>query len=119
MTDIDGGTGKPTSTTVAQVMYILHALAPFTFWSLALVAVIIGAVNRGAVRGSYVESHYVWLGRTFWYGMGLLIVLTVIFFVTVIGILFLWLLWFGLTVWYLWRVIRGWLALNNGKHAPA
>ena len=26
--------------------------------------------------------------------------------------------WFVLTVWYLYRVIRGWLRLNDGKAAP-
>ena len=118
MTEIDGNTGRPAGTTVAQVMYVLHVLAPFTFWTLALVAVIIGAMNKGSVAGTFQESHYVWLSRTFWYGIGWLIVLTVVFVISVIGLLFLWLLWFGLTVWYLWRVIKGWLRLNNGQPAP-
>lgn len=117
MIDIDGRTGKPVSTTVAQVLYILHALAPFTFWTLALVAVVIGAIHKGSIAGTYLESHYRWLSSTFWYGMGWLIVLTVIFAITVIGLLFLWLLWFGLTVWYLWRVLRGWSRLNNAQPA--
>jgi uncharacterized membrane protein len=105
-------------TTVAHGLYILHVLAPFTLWTLALIAVIFGAINRSSVQGTWVESHYQWLSSTFWRGIGLVIVLTVIFFLSIIGILFIWLLWFGLTVWYLWRVIKGWMRLFDGKPAP-
>ena len=52
MTEIEHDTQKPVSTTTAQVLYILHAIAPFTYWTLALVAVIIGAVGRDNVRGT-------------------------------------------------------------------
>ena len=43
---------------------------------------------------------------------------TIIFTITVIGIFLLWALWGVLTIWYLYRVIRGWLRLNDGKAAP-
>ena len=39
-------------TTTAQVLYILHALAPFTLWTLAVVAMIVGAFTRDSVRGT-------------------------------------------------------------------
>jgi len=51
MTEIEHDTGKPASTTNAQVLYVLHALAPFTYWILALLAVIIGAFARDSARG--------------------------------------------------------------------
>ena len=105
-------------TTVAQGLYILHALAPFTLWTLALVAVILGHVNRNSVRGTWVESHYQWLASTFWKGIFLVVGLTVILVLSLIGILFIWLLWFVLTVWYLYRVIKGWMRLADGKPAP-
>ena len=105
-------------TTVAHLLYVLHVLAPFTMWTLALVAVIFGYVNRDSVAGTWVESHYEWLSSTFWKGIGLVIVLTVIFFASIIGILFIGLLWFGLTVWYLYRVIKGWMRLFDGNPAP-
>jgi len=118
MTDIDGGTGRPAPTRTAHVLYILHALAPFTWWTLAAVAVLIGYINRDSVRGTWVESHYSWLASTFWRGIILIIVLTVIFVLSVLGIFLLWLLWFVLTVWYLYRVIKGWMRLNDGQPAP-
>jgi len=108
----------PVKTTNAQILYILHALAPFTLWTLALVAVIIGAIGRDNVRGTWVESHYSWLARTFVWGIVWLVVLTIVFVVTVIGIFLVWIPWGLLTIWYLYRVIRGWLRLNDGLPAP-
>src|SRR5262249_9755922 len=56
---------NPVPTTNAHIVYLMHALAPFTLWTLAVVAVIVGAIARDHVRGTYVESHYSWLARTF------------------------------------------------------
>ena len=118
MTEIEHDTGRPVSTTNAQVLYILHAIAPFTYWLLALLAVIIGAIARDNVRGTWLESHYSYLSRTFWWGLLWLVIFTVVFTVTVIGLFILFIPWFILTVWYLYRVIRGWLRLNDRQPAP-
>jgi uncharacterized membrane protein len=118
MTDIDHTSGRPVSTTGLQILYILHAVAPFTLWSLSLVAVIMGAFMRDSDRGTYLESHYSWLLATFLWGLLWLVVGTTIFVLSIVGILLLWLLWGLLTVWYLYRVIRGWLRLNAARPAP-
>ncbi len=109
------------STTTTQVLYVLHGLAPFTAWTLAVVAIIVGVFARDGVRGTYLESHMSWLARTFWWGLlwiGILMVISLILFLTVIGIVLVWIPWTILFVWYLYRVIRGWLLLNDGKPAP-
>ena len=108
----------PVKTTNAQILYILHALAPFTLWTLALVAVSIGAIARDNVRGTWVETHYSWLARTFGWGLLWLVIVTFVFFITVIGIFVVWIPWGILSIWYLYRVIRGWLRLNDGLPAP-
>ena len=118
MTEIEHDTGRPPNTTMAHVLYVMHAISPFTLWSLSLLAVIIGAFTRDAVRGTFVETHYQWLLSTFLWGLLWLVILTVVFFVTIVGILLLWIPWGILTIWYLYRVIRGWLRLNNGQPAP-
>lgn len=118
MTQIEHDTGRQAPTRVAHIMYILHAISPFTLWTLSLVAVIVGAINRDSVRGTWVESHYSWLLRTFMWGLVWLVLTTVVFIVTIIGILLLWIPWLILTIWYLYRVIRGWLLLNDGRPAP-
>jgi uncharacterized membrane protein len=106
-------------TTVAHVMYAMHVISPFTLWTLSILAILIGAITRDSVRGTWVETHYSWMLRTCLWGLLWLVILSVVFFVTVIGILLLWLPWGILTIWYLYRVIRGWLRLNEGQPAPA
>lgn len=109
---------RPAPTSTAHVLYLMHALSPFTLWTLALLALLVGAITRDSVRGTWVETHYAWLLRTCLWGLFWLVALTVIFFVTVIGIFLVWIPWGVLTIWYLYRVIRGWLRLNEGKPAP-
>ena len=60
-----------------------------------------------------------WLSATFWKGIWLVVILTVVFIFSLLGIFFLGLLWFGLTIWYLWRVIKGWMRLLDGNPAPS
>jgi uncharacterized membrane protein len=108
---------------LVHINYGLHALAPFTFWTLAIVAVIIGYVKRPDVAGTYLESHYGWLSRTFWWGILWAILAWSIFWVlglltAGIGMLVLWVLPVAVFVWYLYRVIRGWLRLSEQKPAP-
>jgi uncharacterized membrane protein len=103
---------------VAHVLYILHLLAPFTAWLLAAVAVILGAYNRADVRGTFLESHFSWLSRTFWWGLVWIVVfglVSVLLVITVILIPVAYLLYLGLFVWYLYRVVKGWIRLNKGQ----
>jgi uncharacterized membrane protein len=102
---------------LAHVLYILHALAPFTAWLLALIAIVLGMARRDEVRGTYLESHFSWLARTFWWGLLWIVVCFVLTWVLILTILLAWLFWLPYTVlflWYLYRVIRGWLKLNDG-----
>ncbi len=107
---------------VMHVLYLLHALAPFTMWTLALVAVIIGAVKRDGYRGTWAETHVAWLSRTFWWGLlwfavaGLVTFL--LFFIILIGWLLIWVPFTALFIWYLYRVMGGWLLLSDRKPAP-
>ncbi|SRR5258706_16199742 len=118
MTDIDAASGRPVATTNAHILYAMHLVAPFTLWSLSLIAVIIGAFVRDAARGTYVETHYSYLLRTFLWGLLWLVIFTTIFVLTVVGIFLLFIPWGILTIWYLYRVIRGWLRLNDHRPAP-
>ena len=107
--------------TLTNVLYGLHALAPFTFWTLGMVAMIIGALKRDDVRGSFLDSHYSYLSRTFWWGLlwGFLAWRSVFWviglFTLDIGIIVMWILPVAVLVWYLYRVIYGWLRLNDRK----
>jgi uncharacterized membrane protein len=103
---------------LAQILYLLHAAAPFTAWLLAIIAIVLGAAKRDDVRGTFLDSHFSWLSRTFWWGLLWILVCGVITFVMVLTILLVPLAWLPYTVlfiWYLYRVIKGWLRLNDGR----
>jgi uncharacterized membrane protein len=118
MTDAGSAGAAAPRTGTAHVLYLLHALAPFTLWTLSLLAVILGALTRDGVRGTWVETHYAWLLRTFLWGLLWLVLTTVLFVVTIVGAFVVVIPWGILTIWYLYRVVRGWLRLNDGRPAP-
>ena len=112
--------------TYTHVIYALHALSVliglashaliFTFvWSLpSIVAVIMNYVRRSATRGTYLESHFRWQIRTFWYAL-LWSCLVVLAFVTIIGIPFALVGFLALGLWIIYRVARGWLTLKDKR----
>jgi uncharacterized membrane protein len=110
-----------------HVMYALHSLAVLigvtTFHTIigsfigslpSIVAVIMNYVRRSAVRGTYLESHFGWQLRTFWYAV-LWACAAVLLFVTIIGIPAALVVLVGLTVWIIYRLARGWLTLRDRK----
>jgi uncharacterized membrane protein len=116
--------------TLAHVIYGLHAfsvltglLSPamivtafLTGWP-SIIAVILNYVKRSEVRATWLDSHFSWQIRTFWFAL-LWLAIGGILFITVIGIPFALALWFGTGVWVLYRIIRGWLALSSQKIVP-
>lgn len=129
MTDIEpSGDGAPASLiTIAQVIYGLHALSifigvtsaitivgAFVFGLPSIVAVILNYVYRYDTRGTYLESHFRWQIRTFWFAL-LWIFIAVMLFITLIGIPLAWALCIGAGLWVIYRVARGWLALQDRK----
>ncbi len=79
----------------------------------SIIAVILNYVKRGEVRGSWLESHFRWQIRTFWYGLlwvvlcGALVVLTL-----GLGLLVVWVPLALLTIWVIDRIARGGLRLG-------
>jgi len=77
---------------------------------------VLNYVKRADVRGTWLESHFRWQIRTFWYG--LLWVSLCLGFVVItlgIGILVAWLPLVIVSVWFVYRVVRGWLALRDRR----
>lgn len=120
---------------LTHLIYGLHALSvvigiagsatvvgAFVFGLPSIVAVILNYVKRGDVRGTYLESHFSWQIRTFWWAVlwGLLaLVFTLLLIITIIGILVYWLPVAIVGVWIGYRVIRGWLALKDRRPITA
>jgi uncharacterized membrane protein len=124
----------PPLVTITNVVYALHAVSlivgafgaatvigSFLFGWPSIIAVIINYVKRSEVRGTYLESHFRWQIRTFWYALlwALLAAsISVVLAAILIGFLTWPVLMFALGVWAIYRVARGWLALREGKPMP-
>ena len=115
--------------TWTQVIYGLHAFSLLTGiigaativgafligWP-SIIAVILNYVKRSDARGTWLESHFRWQIRTFWFG--LLWVSLCFFFVVItfgIGLLVAWLPFSLVGLWFVYRIIRGWLALSDRR----
>ena len=112
-----------------QIIYALHALslvagiigtatvigAFLTGWP-SIVAVILNYMKQSEVRGTWLESHFRWQIRTFWFGL-LWVGLCVLFIIGTfgIGILIAWLPLLVVSIWFVYRTVRGWLALREGR----
>jgi len=90
------------------------AAGAFVFGVPSLLAVILNYVKRSEVRGTWLDSHFRWQIRTFWFTLLWLVVYGFLI-VTLIGIPLAWVLILFLGLWVSYRVIRGWLALGEGK----
>ena len=75
-----------------------------------LVAVIINYIKIDDVVGTWLESHFRWQIRTFWYSVlwSALGLLTAVIFVGVV-------IWAVTSVWVVYRVIKGWIRLSENK----
>jgi uncharacterized membrane protein len=82
----------------------------------SIIAVIMNYLKRGEARGTWIESHFRWQIRTFWFGL-LWISLCVAFVILTLGIGIL-IAWFPMALvgfWFIYRIARGWIALSNGR----
>ena len=121
----------PSLVTTLHVTYALHAaglaigafgastvVGAFIFGWPSIIAVIINYVKRSEARGTWLESHFDWQIRTFWWAVlwaclvfivGLVLVIVVIgFAIWAIGL-------FVLGCWAVYRIAKGWLRLNDRK----
>lgn len=94
---------------VTHVIYALYAasLLVGVTW---LVAIIVNYVKLDDVRGTWLESHFRWQIRTFWFSL-LWAVVGALTMVVLVGFV----VWFVAGVWFVYRIAKGWLALNDRK----
>lgn len=134
MTDIDAKTQTALPpeglVTLTHVIYGLHAFSAITGLTSAafivtaflsgwpsIIAVVINYVKRNETRGTYLDSHFGWQIRTFWYSV-LWFVVAGLFILTGIGIFIGVPLLLVLGLWVLYRIARGWITLGNGNSMP-
>jgi uncharacterized membrane protein len=119
-------TPDPALVTYTHLMYGLHAASAligiiggsFIFGIPSIVAVVMNYVKRSEARGTFLESHFSWQLRTFWFAAlwtfiafllsGPLMLIVVGFFTFALAV-------FLIGVWIIYRVTRGWLRLKDGQ----
>ena len=114
-TVIEAGSGKTSEELaslkqVTMVIYALQALGFLTGGVTAIIAIVINYVKREDAAGTLYQSHFEWQMRTFWWGLlwgtiGMLLVVVVVGFAVL----------FAAWVWTVYRVVKGWLKLTEGK----
>jgi uncharacterized membrane protein len=128
-------TPSPQLLQYTQWIYGLHALSvvvgiataatvvgKFVFSWPSIIAVIMNYVRRGDVAGTWLDAHFGWQIRTFWFallwGAVTSIVSAPLVFALGLGIV-TWAIGFlALGIWVIYRVIRGWLSLRDGVAVP-
>ena len=95
--------------TVATVGYALQA-AGFFVGITWIVAIVIDYVKRDDARGTWLESHFRWQIRTFWWGL-LWGVIGAITFILIVG----WFILVADAIWIIYRIVKGWLNLAENK----
>jgi uncharacterized membrane protein len=113
--------------TLTHVIYGLHAWSALTGllgaatiigafltgWP-SIIAVILNYAKRADVRGTYLDSHFSWQIRTFWYA-ALWTSAAILLAITIIGLPFALILFAGVSLWILYRIVRGWTALLDRR----
>ena len=112
---------------LTHVMYALHAFSALmgiltpalivtsflSGWP-SIIAVIINYIKRDEVRGTWLDSHFSWQLRTFWYALLWLVVIFLLF-ITLIGIIIAVPVGLAVGIWIVYRIVRGWMALGQGR----
>lgn len=124
-------TVSPSLITVTRWVYILHAVSillgvasggsivtAFIFGWPSIIAVVINYVKRSDVKGTYLESHFDWQIRTFWFA--LLWIVIGWFLGAILAFVFVgfavWMVGFiALSIWICYRIAKGWLRLSDGR----
>lgn len=132
-TGSDQNTVQPSESlvTTTHVIYGLHALSvligassiltiigAFVFGIPSIVAVIINYAMQSEARGTFLETHFRWQIRTFWFAAAWMLLSWLLFWLlvfTVIGIPFSWVPVAAVGLWVVYRIARGWVALARGE----
>jgi uncharacterized membrane protein len=117
----------PSLVNVTHLVYALHALSvligittaatiigAFVFGMPSIIAVVINYLKRAEARGTFLESHFRWQIRTFWFGLFWSLIGGFLFF-TFIGIPLAVALLFAAGLWVIYRIVRGWLRLRDRR----
>ena len=105
---------------VGHISYLLHtivavgAVIPGVQASVALLAVafVLDLVKKSDAAGTWQESHFAYRIRTVLWAAALYVITSPLFLLLLLPGLLAWAL---VSIWFLYRIVRGWMNLNAGK----
>ena len=97
---------------ITTLVYLLQAIAFVGFTP--IIAVVINYFKKSEVKGLILESHFRWQIRTFWWGLLWFSVAAILNW-TIVGAVIGIPIFIAVTIWWFYRVLRGWLALNKNQ----
>ena len=114
---------QQTLKTIGHISYLMHAIVavaavlPGVQASvlLLLIAFFIDMIKRDDARGTWQESHFSWRIRSVLWAGGLYLITAPLW---VLLILPGWIAWVCISIWFLYRIVRGWLALSSNTPMP-
>jgi len=124
-------TSESSLVTTLHVTYALHAvglaigalgaatvIGSFIFGWPSIIAVVINYVKRHDAKGTWLESHFRWQIRTFWYAFLASVVIGLtgaVLAIVLVGFAIWAVGFFVLGVWAIYRIAAGWMRLNNRR----
>ena len=103
---------------MARILYAAHAVTFFfSLGLLSIVPLIINYAKRPDAEGTIAYSHHGWMIRSFWWYAAWMVIGGVLF-ATLIGIPIAFGIWGLAWLWKAYRLIRGFIDLNNNRAAP-
>jgi uncharacterized membrane protein len=109
-------TGDEKMEALKKLTMVVYALYAFSYFAgiTAIIGIVINYIKLEEVAGTWLESHFRWQMRTFWFGL-LWTVVGVATLYILVGFVVL----FANCIWIIYRVIKGWLYFNDNKAMPA
>jgi uncharacterized membrane protein len=98
--------------TLSHVIYAVYALSLFSGVP-AIIGIVLNYIKLEDARGTWLESHFRWQIRTFWFA----VLWTILGWITLIALVG-WVVLGATYVWVIYRIAKGWLNLNDGKPMP-
>jgi uncharacterized membrane protein len=96
--------------TVTTIIYAMYALALVVGVTM-IVAIVMNYVKKDDMKGTLYESHFRWQMRTFWFSLLWSFLSLPLVLLLGLGLVFL----FVVLVWYIYRIVKGWLRLTENK----
>jgi len=109
----DAGRDEAALVRLATIVYALQAASFFVGLTL-FAAVIVNYVRRDDAHGTWLESHFRWQIRTFWFTLLWTVIggLTALFLVG-------WFILGAVALWLIYRIVKGWLLLSEKRPLSA